>query len=86
MGRLENRIAIVTGGSRGMGRCYCERFAEEGASVALIYRARSDAADEERSGRARAFQAIVVSMEGECGVGCTGKNCKLQVAVDVRRR
>ena len=46
MGRLEGKVAIVTGGSRGMGRCYCERFAEEGAKVALIYHSNDEAAED----------------------------------------
>lgn len=33
--RLENKAAIVTGGSAGIGRAICERFAEEGARVAI---------------------------------------------------
>jgi len=44
VGRLENRIAIITGGSRGMGRGYCERFAAEGAKVALVYSSNEKAA------------------------------------------
>lgn len=37
MGRLENRIALVTGGSRGIGEAIVYRLAEEGAHVAINY-------------------------------------------------
>lgn len=37
MGGLENRIALVTGGSRGIGEAIVYRLAEEGAHVAINY-------------------------------------------------
>jgi len=35
MGRLEGRVAIVTGGSQGIGAAYCKRLAEEGAKIVV---------------------------------------------------
>lgn len=37
MGLLDNKVAIITGASRGIGRAIAERFIEEGATVAFTY-------------------------------------------------
>lgn len=42
--RLENRTALVTGGSRGIGRACVRALAAEGARVAFVYRSNEQAA------------------------------------------
>jgi 3-oxoacyl-[acyl-carrier protein] reductase len=44
--RLENKRALVTGGSRGIGAAIVKRLAQEGAHVALTYVSKPDRANE----------------------------------------
>ena len=46
MGRLNDKVAVVTGGSRGIGAAIARRYGAEGARVAVVYKAAAEAADE----------------------------------------
>lgn len=63
--KLENQVAIVTGGSRGIGRAVCLELARRGAHVVLCYAGNTEAAQktvedcQALGGKALAVQASV---------------------------
>ncbi len=70
MAQLTDKIAIVTGGSRGIGRGIALELGKRGATVVVNYQSNADAANEvvdqikSAGGQAMAFQADVSSEEG----------------------
>jgi len=73
MGRLENKVAVVTGGGRGIGRAICLAFAKEGADVILNYASRDQPAQE------------VVELIGKIGRKAVAVKGNVAVKADVER-
>ncbi len=81
MTQLNERIAVVTGGSRGIGRGIALELAKRGATVVVNYHSSADAANEvvqqiiDRGGKASAVQADV-SLEDDA-------NRLIKTAIDI---
>ena len=63
MGILENKVAIVTGGARGLGKAYCLRMAEEGAKVVVADILEQEAEETASEIKAKGGEAIAVKTD-----------------------
>ncbi len=61
---LQGKVALVTGGSRGIGAAICRGLAEEGVRVGVNYSASPDKAAEVAAGIARDFGVAAVALKG----------------------
>jgi 3-oxoacyl-[acyl-carrier protein] reductase len=62
---LEGRVALVTGGSRGIGRAIAERLAEAGARVIISYQSGEAAAAETAAAIARQYQVEASALRSD---------------------
>jgi len=62
---LENKVALITGGSRGIGAAIVRKFAEHGAQIAFTYRSSADQANNLAEQMGTAFGVTVKSYQSD---------------------
>lgn len=77
---FSEKTVIVTGGSRGIGRAICEKFAENGANIVLNYSS-SDAAAQEVKAKIEESGAKCILVKGSVAEKETADNC-IKAALD----
>jgi 3-oxoacyl-[acyl-carrier protein] reductase len=64
MNMLKNKVALITGSARGLGKAIAERYAALGADIVLNY-SRDQAAAEETAGNIRAMGVQVIAVQAD---------------------
>ena len=64
MNRLDNKVALITGSARGLGKAIAERYAALGASIVINYSRDKSSADEV-VGNIRAMGAKVIAIQAD---------------------
>ena len=67
MGKLDGATALVTGGSRGIGRAICLRLAKDGAKIVLHYHRNRQAAEDTAAAIAGGARLIQADLPGSPG-------------------
>jgi 3-oxoacyl-[acyl-carrier protein] reductase len=84
MSLLQDRTALVTGGSRGIGRAIVKALAAEGAKVAFVYRGNREAADSLTSEVAGAG-GTAVALQGDVADPTVATRCVADVTAKWER-
>ena len=83
-GRLEGKVAIVTGGDSGIGRAVCALFAREGADIAIVYLDnRADAVETAAIVEAEGRRAIAI--KADVGKAKSGETIVAQTVAKLGR-
>src|ERR1043166_4936332 len=75
---LKDQIALVTGGSRGIGRGIVQAFAREGAKVAFVFRGNQEAADK-LTQEVTQSGGTILALKGDVADAATAPRCTEQV-------
>jgi 3-oxoacyl-[acyl-carrier protein] reductase len=78
---LTGKVALITGGSRGLGRAIAIAYAAHGCDVAVNYRGNTEAA-EETVGRVRAAGRQAAAIQGDTSAGRESAEAIVKATID----